>query len=133
MKKNILIIKIIVILLTLGYTLSNSFASPPLRNEAYYNRIFCNKINGREEVKLRDNTRVDCLTTDYAIEVDWAEKWYEGVTQALYYAMQTNRKAKLALLVTDKSDKKYYVRSLQFISYYNLPLEVAIIYTNNVN
>ena len=45
--------------------------------EKYYQTKFCNKLNGRIEYRLEDTTRVDCLTDDYAIEVDWAKKWAE--------------------------------------------------------
>ena len=69
----------------------------------------CNKLNGIIEYRLKDETRVDCLTSDYAIEVDWAKKWAEGIGQALYYAQMTNRKPAVALIV-GKKDTKFLTR-----------------------
>jgi hypothetical protein len=52
---------------------------PVKKNEAYYQIQFCDKEKGIAEFVLPDRTRVDCLTDVYAIEVDWAKKWAEGV------------------------------------------------------
>jgi hypothetical protein len=41
---------------------------------------------------------VDCLSAEYAIEVDWAPKWAEAVGQSLYYAGATGRKPGIILL-----------------------------------
>ena len=79
------------------------------KNERYYQAIMCNKLDGIMEYRLQDRTRVDCLTDNYAIEVDWAKKWAEGIGQALYYAQMTNRKPAVALIV-GKKDKKFLKR-----------------------
>lgn len=65
---------------------------------------------GEMEVRLWDETRVDILTPEYAIEVDWASKWAEGIGQALYYSAVTGRKAGLVLLVRDKDEFRYVYR-----------------------
>lgn len=78
-------------------------------NEKHYQTILCNKLDGVMEFKLKDNTRVDCLTNDYAIEVDWAKKWAEGIGQSLYYAEMTNKKPAVALIV-GKKDQRYLNR-----------------------
>lgn len=44
----------------------------------------CNALDGKMEVVLKDKTRIDCLTAEYAIEVDFAKKGAEGIGQALY-------------------------------------------------
>ena len=44
------------------------------KNKKYYQTQLCNKLDGVMEYKLKDNTRVDCLTNKYAIEVDWVKK-----------------------------------------------------------
>ncbi len=66
--------------------------------EKVYQKHFCNKINGRMEVKLNDGSRVDCLTTRYAIEVDFANKSYEGIGQALYYGIKTGKKPGVVMI-----------------------------------
>lgn len=78
-------------------------------NEAYYQNKICNKLNGIKEFTLIDKTRVDCLTIKYAIEVDWAKKWAEGIGQSLYYAHMTGKKPAIGLIV-NKKDQRYIDR-----------------------
>lgn len=63
----------------------------------------------REQV-LFDGTRVDLLTPDYAIEIDWGHKWAEGVGQSLHYAMQTDRLPGIILLLKDRKAESEYVQ-----------------------
>ena len=60
--------------------------------EKEYQTAWCNAHNGIMEYKLDDNTRVDCLTNEYAVEFDFASKWAESIGQSLYYAQRTKRK-----------------------------------------
>ena len=75
--------------------------------EKHYQTLFCNDLDGVMEYSLSDRTRVDCLTDEYAIEIDFAKKWAESVGQSLYYAEMTEKKPAIALIVDDtKKDKK---------------------------
>lgn len=40
---------------------------------------------------LPNGTHVDCLTDDYAIEVDFSNKWAEAIGQSLMYAAELER------------------------------------------
>jgi hypothetical protein len=84
-------------------------SSPTKKNEKYYQDKLCKKLNGITEYVLEDRTRVDCLTSDYAIEVDWAKKWAEGIGQSLYYSYMTGKKPAVALIVND-NDQRYINR-----------------------
>ena len=81
-----------------------------LHSERYYQEIFCNNIGGTMEVVLSDNTRVDCLTDKYAIEVDFANKWAEGIGQSLHYGLMTSKKAGVYLIIESAKDYKYIDR-----------------------
>jgi hypothetical protein len=41
------------------------------------------------EKHLPSGGYIDCLSPEYAIEVDWSEHWAEAVGQSLYYAAAT--------------------------------------------
>ena len=56
------------------------------------------RMDAATEVVLWDGSRVDIMTDEYAIEVDWAYKWSEGVGQCLYYAAVSGKKPALLLL-----------------------------------
>lgn len=62
------------------------------------------------EIILADSTRVDCLTAEYAIEVDFASKWAEAVGQSLYYSMQTGRRPGVLLILEKSSDHRHLKR-----------------------
>lgn len=66
------------------------------RSERHYQEIYC---AGMElEHVLPSGGRVDCLSAEYAIEMDWAENWAEAVGQSLYYAQSTGRTPGIILL-----------------------------------
>lgn len=79
------------------------------KDEKYYQSKMCSELGGKTEYVLFDKTRVDCLTPEYAIEVDFAKKWAEGIGQALYYAEVTKKKPAVALIVGE-DDTKYLER-----------------------
>lgn len=73
--------------------------------EVYYQHIFCDSKNGVAEFVLEDRSRVDCLTSTEAIEVDFAHKWAESIGQALLYANMLDKEPAVLLIVNDKSTK----------------------------
>jgi len=56
-------------------------------------------MNGVPEFVLSDKTRVDCLTSTYAIEVDFASKWAERIGQSLHYGLMTDKKSGVLLII----------------------------------
>ena len=50
------------------------------------------------EIELAAGGRVDCISHDFAIEVDFSEKWHQAVGQSLYYASQTGRSPAIILI-----------------------------------
>lgn len=78
-------------------------------DEKYYQTKMCNEFGGDMEHVLFDKTRVDCLTKEYAIEVDFAKKWAEGIGQSLYYAEVTGKKPAIGVISGD-GDEKYLDR-----------------------
>jgi len=81
-------------------------------HEKDYQKIFCNNLNGKIEHVLIDKSRIDCLTSHYAIEIDFGKKWAESIGQSLYYSLMTNKKAGIGIIidVNSKRDKKYLKR-----------------------
>ncbi len=93
--------------------------------ERWYQEKWCAANNGRVEVVLPDRTRVDCLTDEYAIEFDFARKFFEGISQALYYGMMTGKRPGLVLIVGPRG-QKYLDRLNAVINYYKLPIRVWV-------
>jgi hypothetical protein len=51
--------------------------------------------------------RVDILTDNYAIEVDYVRNYRDGIRQALQYAGETNKKPGIALIIDGAGDSFY--------------------------
>ena len=62
------------------------------------------------EHRLTDGTRVDCLTKEYAVEVEYAPKWAESIGQALYYAQSTGRKPGVLMILQNDKDERFLKR-----------------------
>lgn len=58
--------------------------------------------------------RVDCLTDEYAIEVDFAKKWAEAIGQSLYYAQITGKKPAIGFIVENGDDR--YIKRVKTVS-----------------
>ncbi|THH36412.1 hypothetical protein [Neolewinella litorea] len=79
------------------------------QSESDYTRALARSLGGRTEVSVTSG-RVDILTDVHAIEVDWAPKWKESIGQALWYGLQTNRRAGIILILRDPGDRKYFIQ-----------------------
>jgi len=82
------------------------------QNERDIVSVIQSSIGGVCEYVTTDHSRVDLLTNTHAYEVDFASKWKESIGQSLWYAIQTNKKAGIILILESKTDFKY-VQKLQ--------------------
>ncbi|RKX30598.1 MAG: hypothetical protein DRP22_04955 [Verrucomicrobia bacterium] len=69
-------------------------------------------LGGQREASV-EGGRVDVLTEQWAIELDWPHKWHEGIGQVLHYAMLTDRKPVLALMSHARSPETMHRKTLQ--------------------
>lgn len=92
--------------------------------ERDYQIPWCLERGGKFEYILPDRTRVDCLTGDYAVEVDWARKWAEAIGQSLYYGASTGRQPGILLITKGPGDKRYLRRLRRTILHYHLPIQL---------
>lgn len=100
----------LVLLLAIPLLFANCSQHQKKYHEKHYQALLCNELGGEMEYVLKDKTRVDCLTDEYAIEVDFAKKWAEGVGQSLYYAHITGRKPAIGFIMNTQKDKRYFKR-----------------------
>jgi hypothetical protein len=117
------IIKIILISLFI------SFNAQAKEKESYYQKKYCSAIGGVKEVVLRDRTRVDCLSIEYAIEIDFAYKWAECIGQSLYYSVLINEEKQFktkpkCLLIVGDNDDRFVDRARKVSDAYNIDLGI---------
>lgn len=94
-------------------SLSNVTSNSHNFNEKAYQQFWCSQKGGQMEVPLRGAGpnggvgRADCITRDFAIEVDFAHKWEEAIGQSTRYAVASNKNAGILLIMEKDSDYKY--------------------------
>lgn len=91
--------------------------------EKYYQETWCAEHGGQAEVVLAEQTRADCITATHAIEFDFGKKWAEAIGQALYYSLQTGKRAGVVLILNGPKDRKYWIRLNSTIQHCNLPID----------
>ncbi len=113
-----MVLRIVLIL----FLLSSFVFAKHLHPEKYYQDIWCNKNQGQTEVKLIDDTRIDCLTKTHAIEFDFASKWAEAIGQSLHYSNMTKRNAGIVLIIEKSDDYKYFNKIKPLCEKYQITL-----------
>lgn len=116
-------IKKTLMLFVVGFIAIFFVAAKRTHHEKWYQEKWCKEQGGKVEVVLPDKTRCDCLTDTNAIEFDFGNKWAESIGQALYYSIQTGKRAGVVLILEKKSDFKYWLRLNTIIQHYNLPID----------
>ncbi len=116
----------------LAASLSLQFADPqPPANSSEWNEvrwsewIATNRVSELQAVESRlpDGSRIDILTADHAIEVEWARKWPEAIGQSVFYALATDRQPAIWLL-KKRADDEHYLRCLMVCRHLGIRLQV---------
>lgn len=115
--------KRLLLLIIILFIVTSPAQAKRLHAEKWYQTKWCQKRGGQVEVVLPDKTRCDCLTETHAIEFDFGSKWAEAIGQALYYAIQTNKRAGIVLILEKKKDYRYWIRLNTVIDHFNLPID----------
>ncbi len=99
--------------------------APAKAGEAEVQACLCKDFD--TEVQLPGGARADCVSEEYAIEVDPTEKWAEALGQSLHYAAETGKRAMIYLYCKKSNDSFLCYRHEQHlkitINAFNLPVE----------
>lgn len=95
--------------------------------EAEWQTQLCPAPQFETEVVLPNGTRVDCLTEQHAIEIDFSDKWGEALGQALSYSASTGLDPVIFLICRRSSATclKHRLTLEEAIRHWNLPVEVV--------
>ena len=64
----------IFIMLLIFLFIGKALNAKQIKSEKYYQKKYCSSIGATIEARV-GRVKIDCLTKDYAIEVDFAKKW----------------------------------------------------------
>ncbi|MEK8016566.1 MAG: hypothetical protein VSS75_006830 [Candidatus Parabeggiatoa sp.] len=120
MKKRVITFMVIMASLLSAYAVQ----AKPLHNEKWYQEQWCQEQSSETEVVMEDGTRCDCVTETHAVEMDFADNWYEAVGQSTHYSHQTDKRAGIVLILESSDDKRHWQRLLNLIAKSKLPIDV---------
>lgn len=110
-----------ILALTISASAAVSRAQP---SESWYQQVWCEGMDGKVEHRLKDGRRIDCLTDQYAIEIEFVRKWPEAIGQSLNYSMLTGKKAGIVLILKTAEEHSHWQRLKTVIKHYTLPIKV---------
>ena len=88
---------------------------------------WCEEQGGQSEYRTINATYVDCLITDYAVEVEFDNKWKESIGQSLHYAQATGKKPAILYVRRQKSRVDYYTQLIDAITHHGLDIRIYFI------
>jgi len=100
-------------------------------SENEYSDLINQYFQGEQEVTVQSG-RVDILTDEYALEVEFANKWKNSIGQALWYGQQTGKQPGIVLILKSKNDYKYFIQLNTALDYAGLGEKIKVwIYPND--
>jgi len=88
---------------------------------------WCDEQKGIAEFRTINATYVDCLTSEYAVEIEFDYKWKESIGQSLHYAHATGKKPAILYIKRPKSRVDYYTQLIDTITHHGLNIKIFII------
>lgn len=109
--------KYIVVFIFTFFCLLPPVAAKHQFKEREYQAYWCGAHNGIMEYKLKDRTRVDCVTPSLAVEIDFAKKWAECLGQAQFYGQMMKLQPACVLIMENPEKDAIYLRRLRYVAY----------------
>ncbi len=116
--------KTVITIIMASLLTSYSVYAKRVHHEKWYQEQWCQEQSGDTEVVLDDGTRCDCVTDTHAVEMDFADNWYEAVGQSSHYSLQTGKRAGIVLILESPDDKKHWQRLINIVDQSELPTDV---------
>ncbi len=115
--------KILIVILSLICSFSNHLFAQ--KYEKDYINLIHQHFGGQKEVTVKGG-RIDILTDQYAIEIDFANKWKESIGQSLWYALQKTKKPGIVLILRDQSEYTYFLQLNSALSFGGLQGKIKV-------
>ncbi len=116
--------KVIISIAIIGvFLLPSVVFAKRLHSELWYIQKWCKPRRGIERAVLNDGTKCDCMTDEYVVEVEYANRWKDAVGKALHYSLQTGKRSTIVLIIESPRGELYYKQLKMLISYFSLPID----------
>ncbi|MBK9152081.1 MAG: hypothetical protein IPM26_14305 [Saprospiraceae bacterium] len=101
--------------------------------EKPYQLLLNNEVFRGQIEYMVDNGRVDILTEEYAIEIEWAKNWKHSIGQAIWYGLQTNKTPGIVLLLENEKEYRNFIRLNTALNYAGMEGKVKTWYLRTDN
>lgn len=101
-------------------------ASPVSFRERDFVEAWCAAAQGIMEVRQADQTRIDCVAGDYAVEFDFGPKWAEALGQALFYSAQSGLKPGIVLILKEPGEGRFLTRLEKALRHHGLHIRIWV-------
>ena len=91
---------------------SLTFDLPSGGRESLWRDALSRRWHGQTEKRI-EGGRIDVLTDQYAVEVEFPYKWHEGLGQSLHYASATGKQGVLAIIAYAQGEANLREKSRQ--------------------
>ncbi|MCR8827617.1 hypothetical protein [Pseudosulfitobacter koreensis] len=114
--------RLAVFLVAIVLAASMATAQSKIKEREFQER-FCVGMN--LEVITEAGTKADCVSDEYAIEVEKSHKWAEAIGQALHYGVELERQAGIIIVCEDTANcQAHWYRLESTIKNNSLPITV---------
>ncbi|MBT5469841.1 MAG: hypothetical protein HOK41_04500 [Nitrospina sp.] len=93
-------------------------------SEAEYQKEWCAKHNGEIDYKTQESSTVDCLTDNYSIEFDFAEKWVQAMKKSRHQSLSTGKAPGVVLILQNSADEKYLFKLREVVEKRRLGIKI---------
>lgn len=82
----------------------------------HYQQAWCEAFKGKLDVAMKDGGTADCITEEYVAEIDFAPNWKEAVAQSVLYAIETDKKPAVVLIIENPEIELRYLEQLKKVT-----------------
>ena len=94
------------------------------KSEAEYKKEWCAKHNGEINYKTQESSKVDCLTDNYSIEFDFAEKWVQSMRKSRDQSLSTGKLPGVVLILQNSADENYLFKLREVVEKRRLGIKI---------
>ena len=106
----------LVMLLLLMPAQAATAAEKSLFPKKHYQEAWCKAFKGKVDVVMEDGGIADCITEEFAAEIDFAPNWKEAVAQSVIYAIMADKKPAVVLIIENPERELRYLQQLKKVT-----------------
>lgn len=81
-----------------------------------YQEAWCKAFKGKVNVVMKDGGTADCITEEFAAQIDFAPNWKDAVAQSVLNAIQTDKKPAVVLIIENPERELRYLQQLKKVT-----------------